>query len=143
MADVYIELKKFDSAKYHADKAMLLANSVLKAKSKEADSYSILAKLYERKGEFETAYQYLTKWYTLDTAMVNGNTQNTIAELQERFNARERETENRFLLEQMEKERYRNRSITYLAIAFRLDGDHDCDCIFDQAEFQSALNSKQ
>ena len=122
LADTYIELKAFDSALFHANRAVDLASNTLKAKKKEADSYSILAKLYERKGAYEKAYQYLVKWHELDTALVNGNTQNKIAELQERFNAKERDAQNKLLLEQMEKERYRNRSITYLAIAFAIIG---------------------
>ena len=122
LADVYIELKKFDSALFHANQALNLASNTLKAKRKEADSYSILAKLYERKGAYEKAYQYLIKWHDLDTSLVNGDTQNKIAELQERFNAKERDAQNKLLLEQMEKERYRNRSVTYLAIALGIIG---------------------
>ena len=122
LADVYIELKEFDSALYHANRALNLASNAIKAKRKEADSYSILAKLYERKGSYDKAYQYLVKWHSLDTSLVNGDTQNKIAELQERFNAKERDAQNKLLLEQMEKERYRNRSVTYLAIALGLIG---------------------
>jgi signal transduction histidine kinase len=121
LADVYIELKNYDSARFHADRAMFIAEK-LGSKRKEADSYSILAKLNERTGNFQKAYQYLTKWYMLDTAMVNGTTQSTIAELQERFNAKEREAENKLLLERIETERYRNRSVTYLAVALGIIG---------------------
>lgn len=122
IADVYIELKKYDSAIYHTDKALELATNVLKSKKREAETYSILAKLYDRKAEYAKAYDYLSRWYNLDTAMVNGNIQNTIAELQERFNAKEREAQNKLLLEQMSTERYRRRSVTYLAIALGLIG---------------------
>ena len=122
LADVYIELKEFDSALYHANRAVDLASNTIKAKRKEADSYSIMAKLYERKGAYEKAYQYLVKWHNLDTALVNGNTQDKIAELQERFNAKERDAQNKLLLEQMEKERYRNRSITLLAFGLGIIG---------------------
>jgi signal transduction histidine kinase len=116
LADVYIELLQFDSAYFHANKALDIALT-LRSKSKEADSYSILAKLNEYQGNFEDAYHYMTKWYKLDTAIVNGSTQNTISELQEKYNARQREAENKLLLERIENERYRNRSVTYLAIA--------------------------
>jgi signal transduction histidine kinase len=121
LADVHIELKNYDSARFHADRAMMIAEK-LGSKRKEADSYSILAKLNERTGNYQKAYQNLSKWYTLDTAMVNGTTQSTIAELQERFNAKEREAENKLLLERIETERYRNRSVTYLALALGIIG---------------------
>lgn len=121
LADVYTEMKQFDSAQFHASQAILLADS-LGSRSKQADSYSMLARLAEHKGDYANAYKYLSKWYQLDTAMVNGNTQSRIAELQERFNARGREAENKLLMERVEKERYRNRSITYLALALGIIG---------------------
>lgn len=120
LADVYVEMKRFDSALHHASAALQLATQVLKSKKKEADTYAILAKMYERKSEYSKAYNYLSKWYQLDTAMVNGNTQNRIAELQERFNAKEREAQNKLLLEQMATERYRRRSATFLSVALGL-----------------------
>ncbi|MBC7851016.1 MAG: tetratricopeptide repeat-containing sensor histidine kinase [Chitinophagaceae bacterium] len=119
LADVYLELKRFDSALFHANKAMAFVD-VIKSKSKEADTYSLLARVYERRGKYETAYSYLTKWYALDTAMVNGNTQSTIAELQERFNAKERDAENKLLLGRVETERVRNSSMRLLASALAI-----------------------
>lgn len=121
LADTYSELHFFDSSDYHANRAMELV-SMLKNKSKEADTYSLFARLNEKKGNFPLAYKYLTQWYALDTAIVSGNTQNTIATLQERFNARERNDQNKLLMERVEKERYRSRSIIYLAIAFATIG---------------------
>ncbi len=121
IADVYIEKKVFDSAAFYASKAMHLARQ-LGSKSKEADSYSILAKLYEYKGDYSTAYKYLKNWYSLDTAIINTETYRTIAELQERFNAREREAENDLLLARIEKEQIRTRWFISLAIAFAIIG---------------------
>lgn len=121
MADTYIELKNYKKATIHADSALLIAQQ-LKADSKVSDSYSILAKLYARQGRFEQAYAYLTEWYQLDTALINGSTQHTIAELQEKFNLKEREAENVLLMTQIEKERYRSRSATILAIGLGITG---------------------
>jgi signal transduction histidine kinase len=116
LADVFIEQKLFDSATYYTDNAMKLARQ-LGSKSKEADSYSILAKLHENRGDYNKAYQYLKEWYSLDTSIVHTETYRTIAELQERFNAREREAENNLLLARVEKERIRTRGFILLAIA--------------------------
>ena len=121
IADTYCELKQLDSADRHASKAMELM-ILLGSKSKEANTYSLFAKIYERRGDYTKAYYYLKKWYTLDTAIVNSSTQNTVANLQERFNAKERNAQNKILLERVEKERYRNRSMTFLAIAFAVIG---------------------
>ncbi len=121
LADVFIEKHQFDSAASYADRTMELAIR-LNSKGKEADSYSILAKLAEFRGDYKTAYDNLQKWYALDTAMVNGDTHQTIAELQERFNAKEREAANKLLKEQIEKEEIRNKSVTLLAIALAVIG---------------------
>ncbi len=121
IADAYIELKRFDSATWHANKALELA-SELGSRSKEADSYSLLSKLYERTGNYAKALEMQKKWHTIDTSIVNKEMYASIARLQERFHAKERENENKLLLTQVEKEKYRVRSITFLAIFLGIIG---------------------
>lgn len=119
LADAYVELKKFDSSFLYASKALQLAKA-LQSKAKEADSYGILSKHYFAKNDFEQAYIYKERWYTLDTSMVNEGTNTTIAQLQERFNAVERDRQNQLLSVNIEKEKLRSRIITLLALAFCL-----------------------
>jgi signal transduction histidine kinase len=121
LADIYIEKHQFDSAAKYAQSAMELAQR-LESKSKEADSYSILAKLNEYEGRYNKAYQYLKKWYGLDTAILHSDTYKSIAALQERFNAREREAENKLLQEKVEKEVIRTRELTLFAGALGIIG---------------------
>ncbi|MFT3933202.1 MAG: tetratricopeptide repeat-containing sensor histidine kinase [Chitinophagaceae bacterium] len=116
MADVYIELKKYDSAYVYATQALNIARQ-LQARSKEADSYSMLSRLYFRRGDYKNAYDYQQKWYAIDTNLVNAGTNETIASLQEKFNARQREQDNKLLQSQIEKAQFRNRFITVLAVA--------------------------
>ncbi|NML20600.1 sensor histidine kinase [Pseudoflavitalea sp. G-6-1-2] len=121
LADLFTEKKNFDSAAYYADRTMELARK-LDSRSKEADSYAMLAKLAEYKEDYYSAYDYLKQWYALDTAIVNGDTHQTIAELQERYNAKEREAANKLLKEQVEKETLKAKGITLLAIALAIIG---------------------
>ncbi len=121
LADIYIEKHQFDSATKYALSAMELAQR-LDSKSKEADSYSILAKLYEYQGKYNKAYEYIKKWYSLDTAILHGDTYKTIAALQERFHAGEREAENKLLQEKIEKETIRTRELTLVAGALGIIG---------------------
>ena len=114
LSDVYIELLQYDSALFHSNKAMDIA-MLLDSKSKQADGYSIYSKLYGRKGDFKKAYEFMQKWYALDTALVNGSTQQTIAELQERFNAKEREAENKLLSATVEKEVFQVKMVSVVA----------------------------
>lgn len=121
LADVFIEKKQFDSATLYAEGAMELAER-LESRSKEADSYSILAKLAEYRGNYSKAYEYIKKWYSLDTAILHSDTYKTIAALQERFHAVEREAENKLLQEKIEKETIRSRELTLVAAALGIIG---------------------
>jgi signal transduction histidine kinase len=121
LADIYIEKHQFDSAAKYAQSAMELAQQ-LESKSKEADTYSILAKLYEYQGKYNKAYEYIKKWYSLDTAILHRDTYKTIAALQERFHAGEREAENKLLSEKIEKETIRTRELTLVAVGLGVIG---------------------
>lgn len=121
LADVFIETHQFDSATIYAEGAMEIAQR-LESKSKEADSYSILAKLAEYRGNYNKAYKYIQKWYSLDTAILHSDTYKTIAALQERFHAKEREAENKLLQEKVEKETIRTRELTLVAAALAIIG---------------------
>ena len=119
MADVYLSTGDFDSARFHANESMKLA-VLLKSKAKEADSYSLLSRYYYKMGDFKKAYENMQSWYRLDTALVNGNTQAQIAELQEKYNAKDREAENKLLSVEVERQNYRNRMMMFFAIALGL-----------------------
>ncbi|KIC92834.1 hypothetical protein OI18_20660 [Flavihumibacter solisilvae] len=121
IGDAYIELKKYDSATLHTDSALQLAIS-LESKSKEADTYALFAKLYEKLENYRLAYGYQRKWYQLDTALVNEASGRTIVELQERFNASDRENRNRLLQAEVEHEKLRNKTLSSLASAAVLIG---------------------
>jgi Signal transduction histidine kinase len=121
LADAHIEKHQFDSAGHYADEAMRLALR-LNSKSKEADSYAILAKLSEYRGDYYLAYRYLQDWYALDTAILHSDTYRTIANLQERFHAKERQAENQLLQEKVEKEMIRTREITLIAVGLAIIG---------------------
>jgi signal transduction histidine kinase len=121
MADVFVEQKRYDSALLYASKALRLSTQ-LESKSKEADSYALLAKLSEARGDYKLAHEYLRKWYSLDTAIVNSDTYRTIAELQEKFNARDREVQNKLLQFEIDKQRIWSRGLTVLVMAFALTG---------------------
>ena len=116
IGDVLIDQKKFDSAYWYAQQSLLLAKK-LESKSKEAESYALLSRLYFKKTDYKSAYDYQQKWYSLDTSLVNGETNKTIAGLQENFNARQREADNKLLQLEIEKAYLRNRIITSLALA--------------------------
>ena len=116
LGDVYMELGRMDSARYYSEASLQLAKQ-LQSRSKEADSYSLMAKLHQRLGQYRQAYQYQQQWYQLDTALVNQESAAAIAEMQERFNARDREKQNQLLVAAVEKQKLQNRNLRSLSVA--------------------------
>lgn len=116
LGDVYLELGRMDSARFYSEEALRLAK-LLNSRSKEAHSYALLAKLNERLGRYREAYNFQQKWYQLDTALVNQETAASIAEMQERFNARDREKQNQLLQATIDKEKLQNRNLRSLSLA--------------------------
>ena len=119
IADNYIEMGHYDSARKYVDMSLAMARE-LHAKSKEAESYSIEAKLYQRKGDYTKAYDYQQKWYDLDTSMVNSETTRKVAQLQEQYHARQRENEKLLLQTEVDKQVFRSRTALVTSIALLL-----------------------
>ncbi|HEV2355913.1 MAG TPA: tetratricopeptide repeat-containing sensor histidine kinase, partial [Puia sp.] len=119
MADAYSEEGRYDSASKYADLALRLAQQ-LHSKSKQSDSYQILAQLYQHRGDYKKAYEYQRDWYSLDTALVNAGTYRAIAELQEKYRARESENERLVLQGEIAVQRFHSRIMTLMAVSLLL-----------------------
>lgn len=119
IADTHLESGSNDSAMLYANVAMEIATQ-LNSKQKEADTHSLLARLFAKTGQFEKAYEHQSKWYSLDTALVNQASNQTIAEMQERFNARDRDIQNQLLMAEIEKANLSNKNLSILVVAAAL-----------------------
>ena len=119
MADSYSEEGVYDSAGKYADLSLQVAQQ-LGSKSKESDSYQVLAQLYQHRGDYKKAWEYQRQWYSLDTALVNGETYKAIAELQEKFQARERENEKLLLQSEINQQKFHFRIMLIMAISLLL-----------------------
>ncbi|WP_336516324.1 tetratricopeptide repeat-containing sensor histidine kinase [Pollutibacter soli] len=117
MADVFIELQRFDSAKLFLDESYRIACE-LHSDRKEADVHQVLAKYFFRVNNYKVAYEELEKWNMIDTMLVNSETRNTILEMEEKFHARQRAQENRLLTTELEagKLRARNMMIAFAGV---------------------------
>ena len=116
IADCHLEAGIYDSATHYLDIALDISRQ-LKSRQKEADSYSLYTKLYEKLGRYKQAYTFQKKWYSLDTALVNETSGKTIAEMQERFNARDREKQNKLLVSEVDREKLKNKNLSLLVLA--------------------------
>ena len=108
LADSYTQKGQLDSASKYATMAMTLAGE-LNSKGKQSDTYQILSKLAQRKGDYKKAYEYQSKWYELDTAIVNGEAYKAIAELEEKYEARQRENEMLLLQGEISQQKFHTR----------------------------------
>jgi len=52
--------------------------------SKQSYTYKILSQLAHHRGDYKQAWEYQSKWYQMDTAIVNSETYKAIAELEEK-----------------------------------------------------------
>ena len=121
LADSYTQKGLLDSAGKYATLAMNLAEQ-LNSRSKQSDTYQVLSKLAHRRGDYKKAYEYQSRWYELDTAIVNGETYKAIAELEEKYEARQHENEKLLLQQEISQQKFHSRimlimSISLLAIA--------------------------
>jgi signal transduction histidine kinase len=119
LADTYTQKGLYDSAGKYGDLSLRLAKQ-LASKSKESDSYHILSKLAECRGDYRKAWEYQRNWYTLDTALVNSDTYKAIAELEAKYEARERENEKLVLQAEIAQQKFHNRIMMVMAISLLL-----------------------
>ncbi len=119
LADSYTERGNFDSAAHYGDLSLQLAKQ-LDSRSKQSDSYQILAKLAQRRGDYKKAFEYQGKWYELDTALVNSETYKSIAELEQKYQARQRENEKLVLQGEIKQKEFHYRIMLITAISLLL-----------------------
>ena len=115
IGDVYIEKKKFDSARKYIDLSFDIARSQ-ESKKKEADVYFLYSKYYSVRGDYKSAYKYFKNWHMLDTALVNRRTLRTVAELQEKYNLKQKEQQNKMLGLEIVRQKLEKRNILFMAL---------------------------
>src|SRR6201999_1611622 len=105
MADTYSEKGAYDSAAKYGALALQLATEQHWL-SKQSDSYQILSTLALHRGDYKKAFDYQSKWYTLDTALVISETYKSIAELEKKYEARKRENEKLLLQSEIAQQKF-------------------------------------
>ena len=119
LADAYTEKGAYDSAAKFGSLALRLALQQ-GSRSKQSDSYQVLSSLARHRGDYRKAFEYQSKWYALDTALVNSETYKSIAELEQKYEARKRENEKLVLQSVITQQRFHNRIVTIMAISLLL-----------------------
>ncbi len=97
-------LKRYDECIFYLNEALALAKS-LKSKIFEQQNIEQLSGTYANQKQFIKAYEYLRKSNDLKAQLINEQTNEKIAELQEQHNAEERERQNQLLNTQLEAQK--------------------------------------
>ena len=118
LADAYTQMARYDSAAKYGELSLRLARE-LESRSKQSDSYQILAALAQRRGDYRKAWEYQRNWYNLDTALVNAETYKSIAELEQKYEARKKENERLLLQAALDQQKFHNQ-IMMILIGFLL-----------------------
>jgi len=118
LADAYTQKRIFDSAAKYAELSLQLAQQQ-ESRSKQSDSYQILASLAQHRSDYKKAYEYQRNWYALDTALVNAETYKSIAELEQRYEARKKENERLLLQAALDQQKFHNQ-IMMIVVVFLL-----------------------
>lgn len=113
MADSYTQKARYDSAAKYGELSLQLARQQ-ESRSKQSDSYQILAALAQHRGDYRKAWEYQRSWYTLDTALVNAETYKSIAELEQKYEARKKENEKLLLQAALAQQKFHNQIMTIL-----------------------------
>ncbi len=115
IGDAYIEKRDFDSARKYIDLSFDLAKSQ-GSKRKEADVHFLYAKYYSIRGNYKAAYYSFRDWYNLDTALVNQRTLQTVAQLQEKYNLKQKVQQNKMLELEIDRQKLGKRNIILLTL---------------------------
>lgn len=99
-----IQQGKLTEAEEYLKKAVVIAEK-LDSKQKKSVIYTSYGELMSLKGNHKEAYEFALKASRIKEELVNSETNDKISELQEKFNATQREKENQLLSSQLESEK--------------------------------------
>jgi signal transduction histidine kinase len=103
-------LKRYGECLFYLNEALALAKS-LKSEIFEQQTFEQISSTYANQKEYAKAFEYLRKSNELKAQLINKQTNEKIAELQEQHNAEERERQNQLLNSQLEAQK--NKQVAY------------------------------
>jgi len=102
-------LKRYDECIFYLNEALTLAKD-LKLENFEQQTIEQLSGTFANQKKFANAFEYLRKSNDLKAKLINKQTNEKIAELQEQHNAEERERQNQLLNAQLEVQKNKQRA---------------------------------
>jgi serine phosphatase RsbU (regulator of sigma subunit) len=96
MSQIYAKMKDFDKAKIHGNLALKFA-SQSENKKHLLKAHEGLSNVYRMRSNYELAYQYLERAFSLKDTLYNDANAKQIAEMQTKYETEKKETENNLL----------------------------------------------
>lgn len=121
MSEIYLELNQREKAEWYVNENIRIARKI-ESKSKEQISLGNLSDLYRHFGDYKKAYEFYAKYDSLGKTIITDETNKTIAELQEKYEADKREQQNKLLSAEVDKQKQRNLNIILMSIGIALIG---------------------
>lgn len=103
LASVYLGLGDKQNAEKYALEVLTIAQQ-LDSKSKTHQAIGGLSDMYKELGDYKKAYQYFTQYDSLGKVILNLETNESIAALQEKYESEKKAQENRLLNQRLEQE---------------------------------------
>lgn len=104
LSQIDIGEKQFASAQTYLEQASAIAERI-QSKQKYAETLRQYVTLYENQGDFRRAFDYLKQYQQVEAEIINVETSTTTVELQEKYEAKRREQENRLLTLEIEAQK--------------------------------------
>ena len=126
IGDIYITKKNYDKAKEYLDKAQLIATKI-ENKETLKDVYESFSRYYAQQNDYQKALSYYKRFKEINDSIYSKESSDKIAELQIKFDIKEKENENEILRQKTEiqqlainKQIYLRDTFIYISIIITL-----------------------
>ena len=107
MSEIYLHLNQKKEAEQYVNQCLIIARKV-NSKAKEHLTLGDFSDLYRYFGDYQKAYQYYAKYDSLGKILINSETNQSIANLREKYESDKKEQENQLLNQKLTQEKQQN-----------------------------------
>ena len=118
-AKIYIGQKKYLLAQQNLESALLAAQKI-KSKQKELETYQLFSRFYQDQGDYKNALEMSQKFQQLQSEIINLETNKSVIELREKYEATKREQQNKVLTAELEAQKWQKQTVAIVAVGVTL-----------------------
>jgi signal transduction histidine kinase len=119
LSRIYLEKRQFTMSQKYIEDALSIAKKI-HSKQKEQESYALYMNLYQEKGDYKNALEMSQKFQQIQSEIINVETNRSVAELQEKYEADKREQQNKLLAAELETQKWQKQTVAIVAGAVTL-----------------------